>query len=140
MPTLMELTGASYPGEAKNVESKKPDGVSIVPSFTGEKINRDAPIFYEYGSGKAIQQGNMKLVGVKEWELYDLSNDRTETKNLIKEQPEVAKELQVKWNAWYTETTGLNYEEEKERKKKAKKESNKAKAEKKSKLRKSANL
>ncbi|EDM28482.1 arylsulfatase [Lentisphaera araneosa HTCC2155] len=140
MPTLMDLAGATYPGEAKNVALKKPDGVSLVPSFTGEKINRNVPIFYEYGSGKAVQEGNMKLVGVKEWELYDLSKDRSETKNLINEQPEVAKSLADKWNSWYTGITGLNYEEEKERKKKAKKAGSKEKAEKKKKLRKSAAL
>ena len=56
----------------------------------------------------------------------------------INEQPEVAKELEKKWNDWYTGITGLDYEAEKERKKKAKKAGNKAKAEKKNKLRKSA--
>ncbi len=109
MSTVMELGGATYPGEAENVAVSQPDGVSLVPTFTGQPLDRNAPIFYEYGSGAAIQDGAIKLVRAKEWELYDLSKDRAETVNLIEQYPELARDLLKQWNAWYTECTGDDF-------------------------------
>ena len=109
MSTVMDLAGANYPGEAKNLTVNRPDGVTLVPTFTGQPLNRKAPVFYEYGSGAAIQDGAMKLVRSKKWELYDLSKDRTETSNLIAQYPELAQDLMKQWNAWYTECTGVDY-------------------------------
>ena len=125
MPTLMELAGATYPGEAKNVAANGPDGVSLVPTFRGKPLNRNKPVFYEYSSGAAIQDGSMKLVRTKTWELYDLSKDRTETKNIIDQHPELAKDLLAKWDRWFEECTGVDYEtvvQAKEAAKAAKKE------------------
>jgi arylsulfatase len=34
------------------------------------------------------------------WELYDLSVDRSEENNLIEKQPEIAAELEQKWDDW----------------------------------------
>jgi arylsulfatase len=118
MPTIMEITGASYPGEAKKVAVNQPDGVSLVPTFSGKSLNRNKPVFYEYNNGAAIQQGSLKLVRNKNWELYDLSKDRTETKNIIHEFPEVYRDLESKWQKWYLQLTGLDYKEFKNSKKK----------------------
>ncbi len=109
MPTVMELSGATYPGEARDVAVNGPDGISLVPTFTGKPLNRNKPVFYEYSSGAAIQNGSMKLVRTKKWELYDLSKDRTETNNIIGQYPELARDLEKQWNTWYTECTGLDY-------------------------------
>ncbi len=117
MPTIMEITGASYPGEAKKVALNQPDGVSLVPTFSGENLNRNKPVFYEYNNGAAIQEGSLKLVRNKNWELYDLSKDRTETKNIIHEFPEVYRDLESKWQKWYLQLTGLDYKESKNSKK-----------------------
>ena len=35
-----------------------------------------------------------------EWELYDMETDRSETKNLAKEHPELTRELAAEWEAW----------------------------------------
>ena len=56
-----------------------------------------------------IQDGAIKLVRAKEWELYDLSKDRAETVNLIEQYPELARDLLKQWNAWYTECTGDDF-------------------------------
>jgi arylsulfatase len=40
----------------------------------------------------------MKLKGP--WELYDIEADRTEQRDLIKEHPDLAKELIADWEAW----------------------------------------
>lgn len=53
----------------------------------------------------------MKLVRMKKWELYDLAKDRSETNNVIKQFPEVAKDLEAQWNVWYKECTGVDFKE-----------------------------
>jgi arylsulfatase len=55
-----------------------------------------------------MREGDWKLVSlagqeppyVKDWELYNLKNDRSETKNLAAEFPEKVKEMSDKWLAW----------------------------------------
>ena len=44
--------------------------------------------------------GDWKLVALEgdPWELYDLSKDRAESTNLISGHPEVAADLEKKWN------------------------------------------
>ncbi len=109
MPTLMALTGASYPGESKEPGISKPDGVSLLPSFAGQTLNRARPLYWQFGGGAAIQKGNLKLVRKRTWELYDLEKDRTETRDLASQQPDRVRQLSAAWDAWYKETTGQTY-------------------------------
>ena len=54
----------------------------------------------------------MKLVRMGRngaWELYDLKTDRTEQHNLAAAQPEQAKELAAKWEAWAKRANVLPY-------------------------------
>ena len=49
----------------------------------------------------------------QEWELYDLSTDRTETNNLAGSRPEKLAELREKYEAWWAEVEpGIVYAEE----------------------------
>jgi len=41
------------------------------------------------------------------WELYDLRNDRAESRNLLRKHPEKAKELEALWNRQVEETSRL---------------------------------
>lgn len=41
------------------------------------------------------------------WELYNLKEDRSETRNLLKEHPEKAKKLEILWNRQFEETNNL---------------------------------
>ncbi|MDP8243659.1 MAG: hypothetical protein P9L94_06230 [Candidatus Hinthialibacter antarcticus] len=36
----------------------------------------------------------------EQWELYDLSKDRTETNNLVEKYPERVKEMSAAWDGW----------------------------------------
>ena len=75
----MELAIADFPGESPTPDIKPPDGIGLVPSFSGDSLKRDKPLFREFGGGAAVQKGDKKLVRKRTWELCDLSKDRTET-------------------------------------------------------------
>ncbi len=109
LPTCMELAAADFPGESPTPNIKPPDGISLVPTFSDKSLNRANPLFWEFGSGAAVQEGDMKLVRKKKWELYDLSKDRTETVNLASKQPELAAKMESAWNAWFEDCTGESF-------------------------------
>jgi len=104
-PTLLDMAGLP----------KKPkqhiDGVSIAPLLKGgDALKRDA-IYWHYphyhGSGNrptgGLRKGNYKLVRWYEGgedELFDLSKDLSESKNLAAKLPEVAKGLSADMDSW----------------------------------------
>ena len=102
LPTLQEVADADYP--------KKLNGNVIIPSpgksFLSEIIGdasteRNDPIFWQWQHGKAVRDGNWKLVAYKgEWELYNLKNDPVEEKNLVQEEPEKAEDLKKLYAEW----------------------------------------
>ena len=103
-PTMLELAGV------KPMQSLV-DGISLAPLLkTGVKPDRDA-IFWHYphyhpGGAtpySAIRSGDLRLVHFYEDgrdELYDLANDIGETKDLAPSQPERAKALRTRLDAW----------------------------------------
>jgi hypothetical protein len=67
---------------------------------------RDA-LFWEHEGNAAVREGDWKLVrkGAEgAWELYDLKADRTELHDLAAAQPERAKKMLAKWEAWAKRT------------------------------------
>jgi arylsulfatase A len=103
-PTLLELAGV------KPMQSLV-DGISLAPLLkSGTKPDRDA-IFWHYphyhpGGAtpySAIRSGDFRLVHFYEDgrdELYDLANDVGESKDLAATQPERAKALRSRLDAW----------------------------------------
>lgn len=93
LPTIAEVTGAKAPADV--------DGLSIVPELIGEKAagrqqTSHEYLYWEIGGWTAIRQGNWRAVRPKPnqvWELYDLSADPSESKDLAAEQPAILKRL-----------------------------------------------
>ena len=107
LPTWMDLTGADYPGESKENNVPAIDGISLTPTFSDKSLNREKPLFFQFGGGKAVRDGDWKLVARKgTWELYNLADDRNEKTNLITKHPEKAAEMEKAWNEWNRETSG----------------------------------
>ncbi|HEY3392852.1 MAG TPA: arylsulfatase [Lacipirellulaceae bacterium] len=102
MPTAVAVSSASYPNEFNGHEIQPMEGVSLLPAFAGQPLVRKEPIFWEHEGNRAVRDGKWKLVMKLrgQWELYDTQVDRTESRDLIEDQPELAKELIAKWEAW----------------------------------------
>ncbi|MCA9094856.1 MAG: arylsulfatase, partial [Planctomycetaceae bacterium] len=86
-------------------------GKSLVPVFAKDgDIGRDYLWWFHEGN-RAIRVGNWKAVTAKnigndEWELYDMTTDRSEMKNLAATNSEKLAELVAKWSAITEEFTG----------------------------------
>lgn len=106
MATCVQLADADYPKEVKGKKIVPLQGVSLGPAFSGKKLKRENPIFWEHEGNRAIRIENWKLVakGAKgAWELYDLKADRSELNNLSEKHPERARQMAEKWEAWAIE-------------------------------------
>lgn len=104
MSTFTELSGAEYPTQYREQEIKPMQGVSFLPLLKGEKVVRNKPLFWEWKAGRAIRDGDWKLVSYKEkWELYNLKNDPVESNDLAESNPEKMEDLKMKFNEWAKE-------------------------------------
>jgi arylsulfatase len=119
MATLVDITGATYPENSRGETVADMDGVSLLPAFRNGTVERGKPVFFEWRNGRAVVDGHWKLVvhhvrdqdvesglwdfSTGEWELYDLSSDRTEINNLASTNPEKLAEMQQKFEKWWTE-------------------------------------
>jgi arylsulfatase A-like enzyme len=103
MATLVDLTKAKYPKEYKSEKVLPYVGESFMSVVKEEKIKeRKNPIFWQWAKGRAVREGQWKLVsGSKKWELYDMSNDKTETNNLAEKNPALVKKLSVLYQDWF---------------------------------------
>ncbi len=102
MATCVDVAGASYPAQFHDQPIVPMEGKSLVPAFDNRPIQRDA-LYWEHEGNAAIRVGDWKLVRLGRngsWELYNLKTDRTELHNLATAEPQRAKELADKWEAW----------------------------------------
>ena len=110
LPTFAELAGAEYPDTVDGVDILPTEGISLAPIFEGREREGHETLYWYWSGNRAIRQGRWKLVwdkGPKEWALYDMIEDRTETSDLKEEMPERAAAMTEDWMAWSDEV-GLN--------------------------------
>ena len=110
MPTVLDVAEASYPGASKQPGIPPLDGVSLVPAFHGQPLTRSKPLFFQFNKGSAVRDGRWKHVrNSPTWEHYDLATDRTETRDLASEQPDVVSRMDAAWLARWEECTGCEW-------------------------------
>ncbi len=78
------------------------EGVSLAAAFKGGVPERAQPIFFEHEGNRAVRDGKWKLVRLKkrDWELYNLEEDRTEMHDLAAELPGKVRDMERMWQAW----------------------------------------
>ena len=101
MPTLLNLVGATYPRQRNGQPIPPAEGRSLVPTFSGGKIDRN-PLFWEHEGNRAVRLAEWKLVAAhgEPWQLYNLVEDRTELANLAASNPEKEAELSALYEQW----------------------------------------
>ncbi len=102
MATCLALADATYPAERNGENIKPMEGVSLIPAFSGNRLARKQPLFWEHEGNRAVRAGDWKLVGKENqpWELYDMAKDRSEVEDLAAKHPERVQELSAAWDRW----------------------------------------
>jgi len=104
MPTLLDITGATYPDQFQGQDTPPLPGESILPVLNG-KSAEERTLYFEHEGNRAIMNSQWKLTALKgqEWELYDILHDRTELINLSKKNPDIVYRLDSLWSIWANE-------------------------------------
>lgn len=116
LPTILELTGGSYPS-ADNLHA--PEGKSVLPLLSGESETIHEWLFWEHEGNRAVRYENWKLLSRfkhdttyfkrwhfpkdprdQEWELYNIENDRTEQIELSGQYPGLVEKMESRWQEW----------------------------------------
>jgi len=102
MATICDVANVTYPKTFNGHIITPLPGKSFRPLLEGEIREDNRTIFWEHIGNRAVRQGDWKLVAREgeAWELYNLSLDRSETNNLIEEEPELAAQLQQTYENW----------------------------------------
>ena len=75
-------------------------GRSIAPAFAKDGAVKRDYLYFNHNHNRALRAGDWKLIATGDagpWELYDLSKDRAEQKDLSAAHPDRARQLAVKW-------------------------------------------
>lgn len=109
MPTILDAAHVKYPVVYRQHTIIPCEGISLVPSFTNQPLQRDA-IYWEHEMNRAVRMGKWKLVSEANlrdrnytsapWELYDMETDRSEMYNLAGKYPELVKKMSRMWEAY----------------------------------------
>ena len=102
MATALDVGKARVPPYFRGRATTPVAGESLVPIFQGRERGPERTIYFEHFGARGIRKGGWKLVSPagKPWELYDLANDRTETRNLAGAEPGRVRQLAADFEAW----------------------------------------
>ena len=118
MPTLCDVAGAVYPEERSGNRTTPVQGISMVPWLTDSgKAEEARTLYWQHEVNAAIRQGNWKLVTSDDrkpdsWELYDLTEDRSESDDLSGDQPQRVEQMKAQWREWAENSDVLPWPEE----------------------------
>lgn len=115
-PTLLDLAGAGSEPDPGGPEFA---GRSLVPVFRADGEPLHGAVWFYHQGNRALRKGRWKILHTVrtrddgwgavadeedarpgEWQLYDLSADRAEQRDLAAERPQVVEELADVWNDW----------------------------------------
>jgi len=101
VPTLLELAGATPP-ITWNGQTRPPlPGRSLVPALKRDVAIEREFLYWQHEGNRALRIGDWKIVSESEnngtWELYNLKNDRAESRDLAAQNPDRVKEMAALW-------------------------------------------
>ena len=114
-PTFLDLADAEYPATRNGTPVEQPRGKSIRSFLSGKSSavrGPDDALGMEYNNLKAMRIGDYKATwipkpyGPGKWQVFDLSVDPGESKDVSSQNPELKQQLIEAWNE-YAESVGV---------------------------------
>ena len=100
MPTILEATAAKYPSTYKGNKIYPLEGSSMIPLYENGNWQEHELMFWEHESNCTLRMGNYKAIqryDTKQWELYDLSCDRSDLNDISSNMHDKLKIMTDKW-------------------------------------------
>ena len=124
VPTLLDITHVKFPEKFHGSTPRKPNGRNILATLKGQTMAPPEAIFNnDKGQQSVLYQGRWKLLIEPGWylqtlakpginyELYDISIDPGETKNLANDNPDLVAKLTAMSEEWKKENNIVDYAE-----------------------------
>lgn len=107
MATIVDAGGGTWPGEHEGEKIPPLPGKSLRPILAGEERTPHEVLYFQLFDHRAVITGDLKLVSNwgRPWELFNLTTDRTELRDLSKTQPQDAARLEKLWTTWSQQTS-----------------------------------
>jgi arylsulfatase A-like enzyme len=105
MPTLVQLTGATYPSTFQGNPITPMQGTSFASVLLGRETpeDQDRWLFWEFQGHRAARHGRWKIVNDHTsgpWRLYDMEADRTESTDLSAQNSDLVATMSSGWQSW----------------------------------------
>jgi arylsulfatase len=109
VPTMLQAAGGDAVQSKNGIGIPVLPGESLLPTFEADAIEARSALWWLHEGNRALRSGDFKIVATKDapWELYDLSTDRSEEKNLAGAQPERLRQLVAEWDRLTSEFSEL---------------------------------
>ena len=100
--TCIDVAGATYPTEFNGNEITPIEGESFLSLLRGGPWTRQKTMFWEHEGNGAVRLGQWKLVREHglDWELYDMSADRTEQSDLSESETKRVRNMAAMYQEW----------------------------------------
>lgn len=97
VPTVLEAVGDEPRSDGEHGPPLA--GRSLLPVFANDAQLDRKSLWWLHEGNRAVRVGDWKLVAAKDqpWELYDLRDDRAETRNLAAAHPDMVRQLEQQW-------------------------------------------
>lgn len=108
MATFVDFAGGKYPETFNGNRITPMEGTSLKAAFSGKKLQRQRPVFWEHEGNRAMRDDDWKLVSqydykqkkFMDWELYNLKTDRSELTDLSTQQAERKMRMIQEYETW----------------------------------------
>jgi len=102
--TALKVAGVLATELSTQAESKL-DGINLMPLLTGKTTQlTERPLFWRVGRKEALRLGDWKIIrDGKEWQLFNLTYDISETRNLATQEPARLQRMSALWDKWNAE-------------------------------------
>ena len=121
MPTICQIAEAKYPQERNGHRITPAQGMSILPWLDDANMEiQPRTLYWQHETNAAIRRENWKLVTSNDresdkWELYDICQDRNESKDLSSNHPQLVKDMISDWEKWAKNSDVLPWPEDRAR-------------------------
>jgi len=103
MATCLDLANVPYPQIYQGKLIKPLRGISLKPIFQGESMEKNRKLYWEHFGHQAMRKGKWKIISKApefDWELFDLSQDPTELKEIGVQYPQVLEAMRNDYAIW----------------------------------------
>ena len=103
--TSLDATATALDLGGVELDKTQRDGLNLMPMLTGKTTEfPDRTLFWRVGRKNALRNGDWKLIrDGKEWQLYDLAHDISETIDLAAKEPTRVQQMSALWDKWNAE-------------------------------------